>query len=547
MTRPVFAPDVIAALRQALRRDFGSVAVSQALGLAGDAALSRSDLSGVDRLTRGGSPTETWIRLFLLGLAVSREAAGGALHPLSVAAALGAGLLEPASSDTEPPSGQPASGKPTSGRPAGDQRSGAGAVRAALDVRPYSEADGPDWWVVSDLGSDVRPGLLDPEHVLGIGSAATTLAQCTVRSPVARALDIGTGCGVQALHLSRHSASVTATDLSTRALGLAATTAALNELDWDLRQGSLLEPVAGERFDLIVSNPPFIVGPGFAPGRDGYTYRDSGMTADSVSAQLVAGLPGLLSDGGTAQLLANWALTSDQPWQDRLAGWLPRTGCQAWVWQREVTDPGEYVSLWLRDAGEVPGTDSWRRRYDRWLDWFTEAGVLGVGMGLVSIRRTGAGTTDVVCEDVPQPYERPAGAEIEGWFARRTWLRTAGTDGLLDARLRADADLIQTTHSLTGSQGWQPALLNLRRSHGMRWELEVDEAVSGLVAACDGTTTVGVLLSVLASAVSAPVAEVITALAPVVRDLIERGYLIPDDQALATSLLEQDDLGTELA
>lgn len=518
MTRPVFAPDVIAALRRALRRDFGSVAVSQALGLAGDAALSRSDLSGVDRLTRGGSPTETWIRLFLLGLAVSREAAGAALHPLSVTAALGAGLLEPASSDAEPPSVRPAGSQPSGGH-----RSGAGAVRAALDVRPYSESDGPDWWVVSDLGSDVRPGLLDPEHVLGIGSAATTLAQCTVRSPVARALDIGTGCGVQALHLSRHSASVTATDLSTRALCLAATTAALNELDWDLRQGSLLEPVAGERFDLVVSNPPFIVGPGFSPGRDGYTYRDSGMTADSVSAQLVAGLPGLLSDGGTAQMLANWALTGDQPWQDRLVGWLPRTGCQAWVWQREVTDPGEYVSLWLRDAGEVPGTDSWRRRYDRWLDWFTEAGVLGVGMGLVSIRRTGAGTTDVVCEDVPQPYERPAGAEIEGWFARRTWLRTAGPDGLLGARLRADADLIQTTHSLIGSQGWQPALVNLRRSHGMRWELEVDEAVSGLVA------------------------EVITALAPVVRDLIERGYLVPDDRASATSLAELDDPGTDPA
>ncbi len=520
MTQPVFAPDVIAALRQALRRDFGSAAVAEALGTGGEAALSRSDLSAVDRLTRGGSPTETWIRLFVLGLPVSTDDAGAALRPLSVEAALAAGLLEPA---TE-----------TAGS---DDR-----VRAALDVRPYSEVDGPDWWVVSDLGSDVRPGRLDPEHVLGIGSAATTLAQCTVRSPVARALDIGTGCGVQALHLSRHSGSVTATDLSTRALGLAATTAALNELAWDLRQGSLLEPVAGERFDLIVSNPPFIVGPGFAPGRDGYTYRDSGMAADSVSARLVRRLPGLLTEGGTAQLLANWALTGDEPWQDRLAGWLPGTGCEAWVWQREVTDPGEYVSLWLRDAGERPGTESWRARYDRWLDWFTDAGVLGVGMGLVSMRRTGAARTEVVCEDVPQPYERPAGAEIEGWFARRSWLRSSGRDGLLGARLRVDADLIQTTHALIGAEGWQPALVQLRRSHGMRWELEVDEAVSGLVAACDGTATLGVLLSVIASAVSAPLADVITALTPVVVDLIERGFVAPNDLPTPERLTALDHL-----
>ncbi len=81
------------------------------------------------------------------------------------------------------------------------------------------------------------------------------------------ALDVGTGCGVQALHLSEHSAAVTATDLSDRALRMAATTAALNGRRWELLQGSLLEPVGQRRFDLIVSNPPFIVGSGLRAGR----------------------------------------------------------------------------------------------------------------------------------------------------------------------------------------------------------------------------------------------------------------------------------------
>ena len=48
----------------------------------------------------------------------------------------------------------------------------------------------------------------------------------------------------------------------TAALALAAATARLNGMSWDLRPGSLFEPVAGERFDLIVSNPPFVVGSG---------------------------------------------------------------------------------------------------------------------------------------------------------------------------------------------------------------------------------------------------------------------------------------------
>jgi methylase of polypeptide subunit release factors len=113
--------------------------------------------------------------------------------------------------------------------------------------------------VVSDFGSDVRPGPLAPEHVLGIGTASLTLAQATPRSPVGRALDVGTGSGVQALHLGLHAEHVVATDISPRALRLAATTAALSGQKWDLRPGSLLAPVEGERFELVVANPPFVV------------------------------------------------------------------------------------------------------------------------------------------------------------------------------------------------------------------------------------------------------------------------------------------------
>ena len=497
--RPLFPPGVLEPLGQAVRDRFGSVAVGEALGLPGQAALSRGDLSGADRLTRQGSETETLIRLFLLGLPAQPAAAEAALRPLPLAAAIAAGLV--------------------------DER--AGQVRAALDLRPYSETGGPDWWVVSDLGAEVRPGPLHSEHVLGIGSAGLTLAEATVRAPVERALDVGTGCGVQALHLSEHSASVTATDLSDRALRMAATTAALNGKHWDLRRGSLLEPVGQERFDLVVSNPPFIVGPGFAPESGGFRYRDSGLPGDAVCAELVRGLPGRLTEGGTGQLLANWVIGTSETWQERVTQWLPATGCQAWVWQREVAEPGEYVALWLRDAGEQPGTGSWRRRYDQWLDWFAASGVAGVGMGLISVRRTGERPTEVVCQDVPQAHEHPIGPAIAEWFERRAWLRDRSVTEILDARLVAAADMVRSTHSLLTVDGWQQAVVQLRQAGGLRWELEADEAVAALVAACTGTATLGVVLSVLAASVSAGTDDVITALMPVVHDLIERGFLVP--------------------
>jgi len=332
---------------------------------------------------------------------------------------------------------------------------------------------------------------------------------------------------VQALHLSRHASAVTASDLSERALRMAAATAALNAEQWDLRLGSLLEPVADERFDLIVSNPPFIVGPGFVPGEGGFSYRDSGLPGDSVCAELVRGLPGRLADGGTAQLLANWVIGTSETWQERVASWLPAAGCQAWIWQREVAEAGEYVSLWLRDAGEQPGTPAWRQRYDRWLDWFAETGVAGIGMGMINLRRIGDQSSQVLCQDVPQAHECPIGTAIEDWFGRSAWLRAASPGELLETRLVAVPDLVQSTHCLITEDGWQPALMQLRQSGGLRWELEVDEAVAAVVAACTGAAPLGVVLSVVAAAVSASTEQVTTALLPVVRDLIERGFVVP--------------------
>ena len=95
----------------------------------------------------------------------------------------------------------------------------------------------------------------------GLGGASTTLASWTPRPAVERALDLGTGCGVQALHLGAHARQVTVTDISTRALDFARFNAVLNGCEWDVVEGSMLDPVAGQRFGLIVSNPPFVITP----------------------------------------------------------------------------------------------------------------------------------------------------------------------------------------------------------------------------------------------------------------------------------------------
>src|SRR5690625_1224064 len=111
-----------------------------------------------------------------------------------------------------------------------------GTVQALLDLRPVDLGTGA-LYLAADLGEATTGHAVQAEHVLGLGGASRTLAELTVPTPAARALDLGTGSGVQALALAGRCAAVTGTDISTRALTYAALNADLNGLDLDLRKG----------------------------------------------------------------------------------------------------------------------------------------------------------------------------------------------------------------------------------------------------------------------------------------------------------------------
>jgi hypothetical protein len=478
-------------LREALHSaGYTSTGIADRIGPAATDALRRNDFRAAIRATGGGDRLATLVRLFVCGQAEPETAVAAALAPLPLADAVGAGLVEPA---------------------------GAGFLRAALELEPYG-----DWWVVSDVSNAMRPGIpLPAEHVLGVGGASTTLAQATVRRPVGTALDLGTGCGVQALHLSTHAQRVTATDLSDRALRFAATTAALNGLDWELLPGDLTAPVAGRRFDLVVSNPPFVVGPGTTT----HTYRDSGRPGDAVCAELAAAAPTLLADGGTMQFLANWLHVTGESWADRVAGWVAGTGLDAWIVQREVSDPVGYVSLWLADAAEDPAAQS--ARAADWLDWFDAHKVEAVGLGLVTLRAGGHADPVVRVEDLRQAVDQPMGTHIAAWFDRADWLRT---HPLLDAKLRTADGLHLRQEASRAPDGWTVDRQFLALTDGLRWVEEVDPVALALVSASNGGVALGDQLDLLAAAHGVDADELREVAVPLVAHLVERGLLLPAER-----------------
>jgi hypothetical protein len=294
--------------------------------------------------------------------------------------------------------------------------------------------------------------------------------------------------------------------------------AALNEVRVDVRSGSLFEPVAGERFDLVVTNPPFVVSPG-----DGerLVYRDSGMPGDEVVRRVVSSAPGHLNPGGWCQVLANWAHRRGEPWQERVAGWLTGSGCDAWVVQREAADLAEYVELWLKDAG-VHGRPDYAQRYDAWLSWFDSQDIEAIGFGWLNLRRVDREPV-VHLEEWPFEIEQPLGLEVADRARRTDQLAGTSDDALLERRLVTRVDVRQESHGEPGAG--DPETIVLRQQRGMRRARQADTVEAGLVGACDGDLTLAQILDALAALLGEDPGTLRRERLPAVRGLVRDGFL----------------------
>jgi methylase of polypeptide subunit release factors len=369
--------------------DYTVAGVRHLLGPVAGAALARDEIVPALRATRGGTTLETLVRLFWLQVPVAESAL-----PFEDLAALG--LVE---------------------------RSG-GEIRALLHVEPVESASGvrddppsARGHVVSDLV--VRPGgdRVRPDHVVGQGGASGNLAQLVRRGPAGDVLDLGTGSGVQAVHLADRAGSITATDLSRRALDLARLSFALTGIEAELLEGSLFDPVEGRTFDLIVSNPPFVISPDLR-----FEYRESGLPGDELCRRLVRRAPAHLAPDGWCQLLANWLRVEGEDWRERVADWIE--GVDGWVVERDVQDPAEYAELWLRDSRDA-GSAEYRRRYDAWLDYFEAHKVTGIGFGWITLHNSGG--DDVRVEELRHAVDQPVGTYVRDVVRPRPNLTPATT------------------------------------------------------------------------------------------------------------------------
>ncbi|MGW6541070.1 HemK2/MTQ2 family protein methyltransferase [Streptomyces sp. NPDC055051] len=207
---------------------------------------------------------------------------------------------------------------------------------------------------VLPAGLVTLPGVYSPQgdtHLLAHALAQEDLA------PGMNVLEIGTGTGALALQAARRGALVTAVDVSWRAVLTARLNAARGRLPLRVMHGDFAARTAGRRFDLVLSNPPYVPAPGPPPSRGPERAWDAGPDGRGVIDRICASAPALLRPGGVL-LMVHSAMSGVQETVDRLS----EEGMAVTVAARTTVPWGPVLRsrrAWLEKRGLAAEAEQW--------------------------------------------------------------------------------------------------------------------------------------------------------------------------------------------
>src|SRR6266571_2828965 len=475
------------------------------LGVAFGPSHLRSDLPLYQRRLASPTPLHTLVKLFGLYVDVPEEDARAAFAPLGLDEVVAMGLVE---------------------RRDGLVRSRVGLVTTGDLVLARDRL--------------VREGApLRPDHVISLNPPAMQLGTITVRRPVRAALDLGCGGGVQALLAAGHADRVVAVDVNPRALEFTRFNARVNGItNVECRQGDFFDPVRGERFGLVVCNPPYAISPDAR-----FVFRDSGRPGDAVCEEVVSRIPDHLEEGGFASVLCNWALRRDEPWSAPPLRWVEGRGCDAWLLGSGTRDPLSYAAGWNRNGDR----DDYEASTDRWLAYYREQEIEAIGMGGVVLRRRTGGRNWVRADQLPADPVGRCHEQILRVFAAEDLLTGLDEAALLAQVFVAGDDhrLYQTLVRRDDDYGLETAELRLTGGFGFRGA--ADGPTLELLRRCEGRRRLGAVLGELAELARADRDVLVKAALPAVRRLMALGFLLPVEarEKRRTSVVVNGEAATE--
>lgn len=444
------------------------------------------------RLTGAGG-LETLIRLFWLGVPVPHEEAQAALAPVDLGALVEARIV------------------------ALDR----GEAHSLITLNPHEGL-----LFASDPGRLVSGRRRD--FVIGVTVSSNVLEWLTIRRNVSTALDLGSGCGVQALLASRHAGSVTAVDVNPRAIAYTEFNAALNGIvNVETELGTWFEPVENRRFDLVVANLPFVVSPDTT-----FDYRDSGLRGGSLSRIVVSQIPSHLTEGGFAHILCNWIVPAGADWREPLETWIEGTECDAVLMLHGREDPLSYAASWNQplDEEDLP---SFTETLDRWLAYYQREGIDEIAGGMVALRRRSGGRNFVRALEVPETPARPAGDHVDRLFEGHDLVRSLqNRAAILDLPLKpAEGAILDERWLLRDGRFERDRVrFGLRSSAG--FSVSVNPRAASVLRRCDGRRPLRALVESVAETTTS-VDVLASEVASEARRLVALGFLVLRDDGIA--------------
>jgi len=391
-----------------------------------------------------------------------------------------------------------------------------GNLTSEVRISPFNE-----FFILSDHAV-ARTGALRTDTVLWPNPTSMLCYHLAMQAPVERTLDFGTGNGILALAAAGHSGSVIATDLNPRAAEFCRFNAALNGItNIEYREGNAFEPVKGERFDLILANPPFFVTP-----KVRRVYSDNGMELDGFCRNLIRQAPEHLTEKGYCQMLVEWVQLKGQPWRERLGKWFEGLGCDVWVMVDYMRSALDYALIRVQeDRDELGDPGAQAALTSSWQKYFEEREVEAIFGGIIVMRRR-EGRNWVRMEELQSMPTRPFGDFMRRVFESRDYLETHTDEELLESRpvLPQSARLFK--QFTISPDGWQLTSVDLQLGEGLPYRLALQPQVADFVGLCDGKRTLGEIADTTAAAVSVDPGLVRRESCKIIRQVADKGMVL---------------------
>jgi precorrin-6B methylase 2 len=323
------------------------------------------------------------------------------------------------------------------------------------------------------------------DGVPALNGVTPLLARAAIpRRRIDAALDVGCGAGALALALASVARRVIATDVNPRALAWTRFNARLNGVTHvEVRRSDLFDAVQGERFDRIVSQPPFL---SRRPGAPGAIFAHGGDRGDELALRLLADAPAHLTSEGRALVLADWPVIDGDALDVRVRAALGEAPARALV----LASPGKNLDEYCTSlaAAEHPHLDdafvaaAWAQR-----DHFERLGARSVAQALVVLEPAVPPRTVLV--PVRHAHDALVTADdVDRVAAAHRLLAAPEPRAVLGARLRFP-DGTRLVEQPSGQGSPAAVIVHLPASRP-EWPVVVQPAAAAMLRAIDRAPTV---------------------------------------------------------